>query len=54
MQMGYVKKEGSPDGTVYYKARLVSKGYVQREDRGALACCEALFLLYTVGTCIIV
>ena len=27
----YVKKEGSPDGIVRYKARLVANGYTQRE-----------------------
>ena len=27
----YAKKEGSPDDSVHYKARLVTKGYAQRE-----------------------
>ena len=27
----YAKKEGSPDGSVRYKAKLVAKGYAQRE-----------------------
>ena len=27
----YAKKEGSPDGSVLYKARLVTKSYAQRE-----------------------
>ena len=28
----YAKKDGCPDGTVRYKARLVVKGYAQRES----------------------